>query len=124
DLGGRTIPAVSVTVDRPVIGCMASQYAGWKISVGKFFGMGSGPARAVAVVEKLYAELDYRDEGDEALLFLETDAMPTEEVAAYVAGKCGLAPERLTLVVAATTSVVGGIPVAARSGETARPKLM
>lgn len=124
DLGGLTIPAVSVTVDRPVIGCMASQYAGWKISVGKFFGMGSGPARAIAVVEKLYAELDYRDEADEAVLVLETDAMPTEEVADYVAGKCGLAPERLTLVVAATTSVVGGIQIAARSVETAMHKMM
>jgi methenyltetrahydromethanopterin cyclohydrolase len=124
DLGGALIPAVSVAVDRPVIGCMASQYAGWKISVGKFFGMGSGPARAIAAVEKLYAELGYRDKADEAVLVLETDALPTEDVAAYIAGKCQLPPERVTLVVAATTSLAGGIQIAARSVETAMHKMM
>jgi methenyltetrahydromethanopterin cyclohydrolase len=124
DLGGLTIPAVSVAVDRPVIACMASQYAGWKVSIGKFFGMGSGPARAVAAAEKLYDDLGYRDVTDQAVLVLETDAMPTEEVAAYVAGKCGLAPEQVTLVVASTTSMVGGIQIAARSVETAMHKMM
>ncbi len=124
DLGPLTIAAVSVAVDRPVIGCMASQYAGWKIAVGKFFGMGSGPARAVAAVEKLYDDLGYRDEADGAVLVLETDTMPSEEVAAYIAGKCRLPPERLTLVVAATTSIVGAIQIAARSVETAMHKMM
>ncbi len=124
DLSGLTIPAVSVAVDQPLTACMASQYAGWKISVGKFFGMGSGPARAIATVEKLYDDLGYRDEADHAVLVLETDAMPTEEVAAYIAGKCGLAPDQVTLVVAATPSIVGGIQIAARSVETAMHKMM
>ena len=124
DLGGVTIPAVSVAVDRPVIACMASQYAGWKVSVGKFFAMGSGPARAIATVEKLYADLGYRDEADQAVLVLETDAMPNQEVASYLAGKCGLAPEKVTLVVAGTSSMVGGIQIAARSVETAMHKMM
>lgn len=124
DLGGLTIPAVSVAVDQPVIACMASQYAGWQVSEGKFFGMGSGPARAIAVVEKLYDDLGYRDEADHAVLVLETDVMPTEEVAAYIAGKCGLTPEQVTLVVAATPSIVGGIQIAARSVETAMHKMM
>lgn len=124
DLDGLTIPAVSVAVDQPVIACMASQYAGWKISVGKFFGMGSGPARAIAAVEKLFDDLGYRDKANQAVLVLETDALPTEEVAGYVAGKCGLAPGELTLVVAATPSIVGAIQIAARSVETAMHKMM
>lgn len=124
DLGGMAIPAVSVTVDRPVIACMASQHAGWKISVGTFFGMGSGPARAMAPVEKLTEDLGYRDKADQAVLVLEADALPTEEVAGYIAGKCGLAPEQVTVVVAATSSIVGGIQIAARSVERAMHRMM
>ena len=39
-------PAVQVASDDPVLACMASQYAGWQVSVGKYFAMGSGPMRA------------------------------------------------------------------------------
>ena len=42
-----SLPAVEVTTDHPIIACMASQYAGWRVKVGKFFGMGSGPARCL-----------------------------------------------------------------------------
>ena len=45
-------PAVLVSTDHPAISCMASQYAGWAVSVDKFFAMGSGPLRAHARVEK------------------------------------------------------------------------
>src|SRR2546430_11514883 len=31
-----------VASDHPVLACMACQYAGWQIAVGKFFAMGSG----------------------------------------------------------------------------------
>src|SRR5690349_6897115 len=37
ELGGGL--AVMVTTDWPVQACMASQYAGWQIAVGKFFAM-------------------------------------------------------------------------------------
>src|SRR4051794_35017378 len=45
---GRDLPGpcVQVHTDQPVAACMASQYAGWQISVGKYFAMGSGPMRA------------------------------------------------------------------------------
>src|SRR5690348_2348387 len=43
-----TGPAVVVSTDHPLLACMASQYAGWQISKGKFFAMGSGPMRALA----------------------------------------------------------------------------
>src|SRR5262245_59281164 len=39
-------PLVQVSTDFPVEACLASQYAGWQISVGKYFAMGSGPMRA------------------------------------------------------------------------------
>ena len=44
---------------------MASQYAGWAISVDKFFAMGSGPLRAHARVEReLFEKLGYEEEAD------------------------------------------------------------
>ena len=61
DLEGLPVPAIQVATDHPTIACMASQYAGWRISVGKYFGMGSGPARALGLKPKeLYEEIGYK----------------------------------------------------------------
>lgn len=123
ELDDLALPVVNVAVDLPVISCMASQYAGWKIEAGKFFAMGSGPARALSRVEELFEKLDYKDEADVAVLVVETSKLPSEEVAEYVAKKCGIAPSRLSLVAAATRSIAGSIQIAARSVETAMHKL-
>ena len=81
DLGKLAVPAIELTTDHPVIACMASQFAGWRIKVGKFFGMGSGPARALSLNPKeLYEKIDYKDEADEAVLVLESNKMPDDEV--------------------------------------------
>ena len=47
-------PMVQVFTDWPVLACMASQYAGWQVSVGKYFAMGSGPMRAAYGKEELF----------------------------------------------------------------------
>ncbi len=47
-LGSEAWPGLTVWTDHPAVSCMASQYAGWAISVDKFFAMGSGPLRAHA----------------------------------------------------------------------------
>lgn len=47
DLDGIMVPAIRVNTDHPIVACMGSQYAGWRISVGKYFAMGSGPARSL-----------------------------------------------------------------------------
>src|SRR5512135_3146867 len=60
DFGDFWLPGVSVAVDRPEIGCMASQYAGWAIRRGDFVAIGSGPARARAAVEPLFEQLAYK----------------------------------------------------------------
>lgn len=124
DYGDFTLPGVSVAIDSPVLACLGSQYAGWKIHRGKFFAMGSGPARALARTEELYAKIGVRDEADEAVLVLESGRLPNEEVADYVAEKCGLKPGRVSLAVAATRSLAGGVQIAARSVETAMHKLL
>ena len=122
--GDYWLPGVSVSVDSPAIGCMASQYAGWAIKRDKYFAMGSGPARARAVVEKLYEKLDYRDTADVAVIVLEGRQLPTDEVATYIAGKCGINPAKLTLLIAPTASVAGSIQISARVVETGLHKMV
>src|SRR5262245_46345341 len=54
DVSGIPCPYVQVMTDHPVTACMASQYAGWQVAVGKFFAMGSGPMRAAYGKEELF----------------------------------------------------------------------
>ena len=122
--GDYWLPGVGVSVDTPAIGCMASQYAGWAIKREKYFAMGSGPARALAVVEKLYEKLEYRDKAGVAAIVLEGRQLPTDEVANYIAGKCGINPANLTLLIAPTASVAGSIQISARVVETGLHKMV
>jgi methenyltetrahydromethanopterin cyclohydrolase len=118
------LPAVSVNASRPHIACMASQYAGWAIKQERYFAIGSGPARALYAGEKIYLQLDYRDDAETAVLMLEGRELPDEEVAGFVAEKCKIKPERLALVIAPTASLAGSVQIAARSVETGMHKLM
>ncbi len=125
DVGGLALPAVQVATDHPVAACLASQYAGWAIDPAGFFAMGSGPARALARVEReLYARLDCAEASDEAALVLEGRTLPDAAVADHVAARCGIAPAALTLLIAPTASVAGSVQVAARSVETGLHKLL
>jgi methenyltetrahydromethanopterin cyclohydrolase len=123
-IGGDTWPGVRVWTDHPAVACMASQYAGWAIQVGKYFAMGSGPLRAHARVEKeLFAKLGYAEQAQRGVLVLETRALPTDEVAAWVGQKAGLGPQQLTFVAAPTASLAGGVQIAARILETGLHKM-
>jgi methenyltetrahydromethanopterin cyclohydrolase len=123
-IGGETWPGVRVWTDHPAVSCMASQYAGWSISVGKYFAMGSGPLRAHARVEReLFAKLGYAEQARRGVLALETRALPTDEVAAWVGQKAGLAPSQLTILAAPTASIAGGVQISARILETGLHKM-
>lgn len=127
--GDLVIPGVTVSVSRPAWGCMASQYAGWAVSVPvgeegkKYFAMGSGPARALYRGEELFEHLDYADEAALAVLALETHELPPAEVASWVAAKCGTEPSGVRLVAAPTASLVGSVQIAARVVETGLHKM-
>src|SRR6185436_8778921 len=115
---------VTVWTDHPAVACMASQYAGWAISVEKFFAMGSGPLRAHARVEKeLYEKLGYEEDAAQGVLVLEGRVLPDEAVAAWVAQKARLQPSQLTFVVAPTASIAGGVQISARILETGLHKM-
>jgi methenyltetrahydromethanopterin cyclohydrolase len=117
------VPLVQVHSDHPLLACMASQYAGWQVSVGKFFGMGSGPMRAAYGKEDLFAHIPGREQASAAVGVLETSKLPGDEVTAYLAERLNLPPNKLTLLAAPASSQAGNVQVVARSVETALHKL-
>jgi methenyltetrahydromethanopterin cyclohydrolase len=124
EIGGSSIPGVEVWTDHPAASCMASQYAGWALTVGKYFAMASGPLRAHARVEKeLYEKLGYAETAARGVLVLEGHTIPTEEAVALVAQKSSLAPSQITFAIAPTASIAGGVQVVARVLETALHKM-
>jgi methenyltetrahydromethanopterin cyclohydrolase len=120
---GRWLPALTVTTDRPAVACLAAQYAGWRLDRDGYFAMGSGPGRALIRAEELYDDLDWDEHSSAAVLCLETREPPPAEVADYVAERAGVPPAALTLLMAPTASVAGGVQIAARVVETALHKL-
>lgn len=123
-IGGDAYAGVQVWTDHPAVACMASQYAGWAIKVGKYFAMGSGPLRAHARVEKeLYDKLGYAERATRGVLVLEGRTLPDGAVASYVGAKAGLDPGALTFAIAPTASLAGGVQVVARVLETGLHKM-
>lgn len=117
-------PSVQVSTDHPVLACMAGQYAGWALSEGKFFAMGSGPMRAAAGKEELIKSLGYTEKPKRVVGVLECRKTPPEEICLKIASSCGVAQNALTLAAAPTASLAGGVQVVARSVETALHKLV
>jgi methenyltetrahydromethanopterin cyclohydrolase len=122
-LEGRWLPALTVTTDRPATACLAAQYAGWRLDRNKYFAMASGPGRALIRAEELYDDLDWEEQANAAVLCLETREPPPAEVADFVAERAGVPASALTLLMAPTASVAGGVQIAARVVETALHKL-
>jgi len=117
-------PAVMVATDHPVAACMASQYAGWQVSVEKFFAMGSGPMRAAAGKEELFQKIGHIESSSVAVGVLESAQLPDGEVCRRLADKCQIPVTGLTLLVAPTRSVAGTVQIVARSVETSLHKLL
>jgi methenyltetrahydromethanopterin cyclohydrolase len=120
---------LEVRSSQPVLACLASQYAGWSLAASKeetggkrFFSLGSGPARALACKEALFAELGYRDRAPRGVLVLEVDAMPPEVVVRKLLHDCALEPAGLTLILTPTRSAAGTTQVVARVLEVALHK--
>jgi methenyltetrahydromethanopterin cyclohydrolase len=123
DVAGRPVSIIQVATDHPIRACLASQYAGWAIKQGKYFAMGSGPMRAAAGTEAIYDVIGYRETSDVVVGVLETRKPPPAEVVAMIASACRVEPSAVTLLVAPTASLAGGVQIVARSVETALHKL-
>ena len=112
---------IEVATSQPVLACLASQYAGWSLSIDdpnrpgkKFHALGSGPARALAGREALFQELEYQDSATRTCLVLETDRYPPEALSEKISQDCGIQPQDLTLILAPTGSLAGVVQIAAR----------
>jgi len=118
--------SVEVVTSDPVLACLGSQYAGWSLSHGEgkgaFHALGSGPARALACKEPLFAELGYRDQCDRGVLVLEVDREPPLPLVDKIARDCGIDPGRLTLILTPTRSLAGCVQIVARVLEVALHK--
>jgi methenyltetrahydromethanopterin cyclohydrolase len=122
-IGGRWLPALTVTTDHPAVACLAAQYAGWRLDHDGYFAMGSGPGRALIRAEELYDDLDWDEQASAAVLCLETREVPPAEVAEFVAQRAGVPGSALTLLMTPTASVAGSVQIAARVVETGLHKL-
>jgi len=123
DVAGVACPTVVVTTDHPVLACMASQYAGWQIAVGKFFAMGSGPMRAAYGKEELFEHVPGKEQAAVAVGVLESRKLPDGAVIAHLGQALNLPANKITLAVAPAASQAGNLQVVARSLETALHKL-
>jgi methenyltetrahydromethanopterin cyclohydrolase len=117
---------VVVRSSQPATAFLASQYAGWALqhedSAGNFSALGSGPARALARREDLFAELAHREHSERAILALESDHPPPKPVLEKVAADCGVALDRLTVLFAPIRSIAGTVQIIARCAEVALHK--
>lgn len=124
DFNGLRWPAVEVFTDHPVRACIASQYAGWPIQNGTLLAMGSGPGRAIIHKGSVYETSGYEDDSETAILCLESERLPSDEVLQHLLNELGCDPKNLYILVAPTASQVGSVQIAARALETGLSKLM
>lgn len=114
-LGHLNVPAINVCTDYPAISTLGSQMAGWRIKVGDYVAMGSGPARALAQKPKnIYEKIKYKDEEAETVIVLEGTKLPPEEAIKNISDSCRIPPEKLFVIVAPTTSIAGLTQISGR----------
>lgn len=124
NIGDLVLPSIVVATDFPGISLLGSQFAGWSISVEKYFAMGSGPARAIARKPKeIYEKIGYHDESNVAVIALETDIIPTEEAIRFIADKCKVETKNLYIAIAPTSSIAGSTQISGRIVELGLHKL-
>lgn len=119
------LPSVKIKTHFPSISTLGAQKAGWSVSVGDFFALGSGPARALAKKPaETYEEIGYEDDADVAILTLEADVLPGSDVAEVIANECNVSTDKVYLLVAPTSSLVGSIQIAGRVVENGTYKML
>jgi methenyltetrahydromethanopterin cyclohydrolase len=124
DYSGLTLPTITIVTDLPSIALFGAQYAGWKIAVDKFFAMGSGPARALALKpKKLYTQIQYQDMADIAIIILETSINPPSDAIEYILRECNVPSENLYIIITPTSSLAGSTQISGRIVETGLHKL-
>ncbi|MBS7635235.1 methenyltetrahydromethanopterin cyclohydrolase [Candidatus Bathyarchaeota archaeon] len=118
------LPSITVYTDYPAISTLGSQLAGWRIKVGGYTAIGSGPARALALKPKsIYEKIEYKDSADKAVLVLEASSEPPEEAIKMISDVCHVSNEKTFLILVPTSSVAGLTQVSGRIIEVGMYKL-
>lgn len=118
-IGNVPLTFIDVATDHPCTACIGAQTAGWQVSVGKYVAMGSGPARALALKPKsIFDRIAYHDDADCAVIALESNKLPDEEVMQFIADECKVNVEDVFALVAPTACLVGSVQVSGRVIET------
>lgn len=122
--GELWLPSIFVYTDHPVIATLGSQFAGWQIKEGEYFAIGSGPARALALKPKeIYEKIGYKDDFDKAVVVLEADKPPPENILKRLVKDCRVSAENLAVILTPTFSIAGSTQVSGRIVETGIHKL-
>ena len=121
---GAGCPASRSTTDRPAVACLAAQYAGWQLDHDGFFAMASGPGRALIRAEDLYDDLAWRRarRARRSCAWRRASRRRRRSPTTWRSAPACRA-SALTLLIAPTASVAGGVQIAARVVETALHKL-
>ncbi|MCP8310708.1 MAG: methenyltetrahydromethanopterin cyclohydrolase [Candidatus Methylarchaceae archaeon HK01B] len=119
------LPKIFVSTDYPAISLLGSQFAGWRINVGNYFAMGSGPARALPMKPKeLYAKIGYQDSADTSVIVLETSEVPPVDALEYISNECKVNPDELYVLLTPTSSIAGSTQISGRIVETGMHKMV
>jgi len=119
EVAGAPITHVELTTDHPGIALLCSQKASWEFAGEDFEALGSGPARALVGREPEFRQVGYHDAFEFAVLSVETDRLPGEDVAKEVAREAEVETGGVVLVAFPTASVAGTVSIAARAPELA-----
>jgi methenyltetrahydromethanopterin cyclohydrolase len=123
EIEGAPLTHVETSTDHPAMALLCAQKAGWELSVDDFEGLGSGPARALVAEEDEFQRIGYRDASDFAVLAVESEELPGEDVAEHVADMTGVPVSSVFLPTFSTASVTGSVALAARAAELAAFRL-
>jgi len=118
-VAGAPLTHVELSTDHPALSLLCAGKAGWELRTDSFEGLGSGPARSLVAEEELFERVGYRDEFDFAVLAIESEQLPDEEVAAQVAERAGVPESGVFLPTYATASITGSVVSASRAAELA-----
>ncbi|MGL4648735.1 MAG: methenyltetrahydromethanopterin cyclohydrolase [Caldilineaceae bacterium] len=122
----RVLSAVRVMVDLPMLACVASQIAGWRLEGARAFApILAGPGRALnqANPDHYFDLIPYRDQYHEAVVAIQTAEPIGVETADAIAAACRIEPANLYVLVAPNSSLVCAVQVAARIVEQSLHRL-
>lgn len=118
--GETTLLSIYVNTDHPSIAILGSQLPLLSLfKVDEYSAILSGPGKTLIKEldqrsKELFEKIQYRDKSKIAIFILQSNEVPNEKIAKYLAKQCKVSPKNLYLIITPTNSIVGSIQVSAR----------